>query len=194
MSAAQNGEAGNTPAAAAAPKKNTGAWLFFAATVVLYGVVYFLKPETFAKSWKFFLGSLGQIAPVFVLVFAIMLVVNRYVTRAFVLKHLRGKGPLVWLYFIAGGIVSTGPIYMWYPLLRDLRQSGVSNPQIACFLYNRSIKITWLPVMVSYFGVPFVVVTTLLMVALSLVQAAMIWALTGNGDAAPGSAEQEPQP
>lgn len=160
----------------------SASWIFFAATVLLYAAVYFYNADLFAESWAFFAKSLKEILPVFVFVYVLMVVVNRYVTRDFVLKHLRGRGPLVWLYFILGGIVSTGPIYMWYPLLGDLRKNGVTNAQIACFIYNRSIKPTWLPVMVAYFGLTFVVVTTGLMVLLSLVQALIIWLLVGTGD------------
>lgn len=150
----------------------------------LYGVLFFSNPDMFARSWDFFLGSLKQILPVLGFVFVLMVVVNRYVTKEFVLKHLRGKGGLVWLYFIVGGIVSTGPPYMWYPLLEQLKKNGVTNPQMACFLYNRAIKPAWLPVMVGYFGLKFVIVTTVLMILLSLLQAFIIWLVNGDGESA----------
>ncbi len=172
----------DAPAKTAKKPLISASWIFFAVTALLYGAVFFYNADLFAKSWAFFAKSLKEILPVFGFVFVLMVVVNRYVTRDFVLKHLRGKGGLVWLYFILGGIVSTGPIYMWYPLLGDLRKNGVTNPQIACFLYNRSIKLAWLPVMAGYFGLTFVIVTTVLMVLLSLVQALIIWLVVGAGE------------
>ena len=53
-------------------------------------------------------------------------------------------------------------IYVWYPLLKDLQQKGVKDKFIVTFLYNRGIKLQWLPVLLIYFG--WVYATTLLIV------------------------------
>jgi hypothetical protein len=45
-----------------------------------------------------------------------------------------------------------GPIYAWYPLLKELREKGAANSLIAIFLGNRAVKPFLLPIMISYFG------------------------------------------
>ena len=55
-----------------------------------------------------------------------------------------------------------GPIYAWYPLLKELRERGVSNSLIAIFLGNRAVKPLLLPVLISYFGWTYAVILTVL--------------------------------
>ena len=75
-----------------------------------------------------------------------------------------------WFLTIVLGIISTGPIYMWYPLLADLKEKGMSYGLIACFLYNRAIKIPLLPVMMLYFNLKYIFLLFLLMVIVSVIQ------------------------
>ncbi|GBC59147.1 hypothetical protein DENIS_0083 [Desulfonema ishimotonii] len=56
-----------------------------------------------------------------------------------------------------------GPIYAWYPLLGDLRTRGAGYAPIAIFLCNRAgVKPFLLPVMISCFGWPYVLILTTL--------------------------------
>ena len=64
----------------------------------------------------------------------------------------------------AAGIISVGPIYAWYPLLKELKQKGAGNSHLAVFLYNRAIKLPLLPIMVAYFGWAYVVILSVLTV------------------------------
>lgn len=72
-----------------------------------------------------------------------------------------------WLIAIAGGILSAGPIYLWYPLLADLQERGMRKAFSAAFLYNRAIKLPLLPVLIAYFGLLFAAVLSASMVAAS---------------------------
>jgi uncharacterized membrane protein YraQ (UPF0718 family) len=65
------------------------------------------------------------------------------------------------------GILSTGPIFAWYPILKELRDRGAAPSLMAVFLVNRAIKPALLPMLVSLFGWPFVLIFTLLTVAAS---------------------------
>ena len=69
----------------------------------------------------------------------------------------------------AAGIISMGPIYAWYPLLKELRKKGATNSLIAVFLGNRAVKPFLLPIMISYFGWVYVALLTLFTVSGSLV-------------------------
>jgi hypothetical protein len=59
-----------------------------------------------------------------------------------------------------GGIISMGPIYAWYPLLKDLRERGAANMLIAIFLGNRAVKPFLMPIMISYFGWVYILILT----------------------------------
>jgi uncharacterized membrane protein YraQ (UPF0718 family) len=75
-----------------------------------------------------------------------------------------------WLIAIAGGIISTGPIYVWYPMLKDLMKKGVKEGFIITFLYNRAVKIPLIPMLVVYFGLGFTIVLTFVMIIMSVIQ------------------------
>ena len=66
------------------------------------------------------------------------------------------------------GIISMGPIYAWYPLLKELQEKGAANSLIAVFLGSRAVKPFLLPIMISYFGGVYVVLLTLFTIAGSL--------------------------
>ena len=140
----------------------------------IYLITLIISPSSFIESLKFFLCLLEKIFPILILVFVLMSLTNYFITPNFVSKHLGEKGIRKWIYVIIGGILSTGPIYMWYPLLADLHNKGLSYGLIACFLYNRAIKIPLLPLMVFYFSWSYVLVLAGVMIFASVVQGVLI--------------------
>jgi len=103
------------------------------------------------------------------LVFFIMLLINLFLKPASVAKFLgKGSGIKGIILAAVAGIISTGPIYAWYPLLKDLKDKGAGESSIAIFLYNRAVKPFLLPVMIGYFGWLYVVILTILMVLASI--------------------------
>ena len=154
---------------------NIGAeWKFLIIVLVAYIAVLFFDFQLFKSSLIFFYSILKKIIPIFVLVFVLMSIVNYFVTPKFVLKHMKGRGIKKWFFIVVGGILSTGAIYMWYPLLAELKSKGLSYGLIACFLYNRAIKIPLLPLMIFYFSLKYVIVLSLIMVFVSVVQGILI--------------------
>ena len=143
---------------------------FLLAIGALYAVVFAVNRGLFQESLFFSGKVLIKILPAFIFVFLLMFVINMYVTRQAVLKYLGREGWLKWVFAMLGGVVSTGPIYAWYPLLGELKDKGMSYGAVTCFLYNRPVKLPLLPVFVVYFGLPFVAVLTLVMMATSIIQ------------------------
>ncbi len=154
--------------------KKLQAWYFLLGVILIYIILFFVFPTTFWTSFHFFQKILLKILPIFILIFVLMVIVNRYMSNAFIIKHVRGNKIKAWFYIIIGGILSTGPMYMWYPLLKDLREKGMNNGEVACFLYNRSIKPAYLPLIVIYFGLKYTIILTLLIITFSLLQAFII--------------------
>lgn len=102
-----------------------------------------------------------QIVPALAAAFGVMILLNRFVTPNYI-KRFLGKGSSfrgVFL-FSAAGILSMGPIYAWYPLLKDLREKDVSDLHLASFLGCRAVKIPLLPMMAGYFGWLFTLILT----------------------------------
>lgn len=96
---------------------------------------------------------------------------NHFVNPGTVSKYVgKGSGIKGWFLAIFTGMLSHGPVYAWYPLLRDLRNQGMKSGLIAAFLYNRAIKILLLPLMIYYFRTRFVLILTCYIVVASIVQ------------------------
>ena len=144
-------------------------FLFPIGILVIYAILFFVSPDKAGQATKssgnVFLSMLLPLA----LVFFVMLLINLFLKPAAVAKFLgKGSGVKGIILSASAGIISTGPIYAWYPLLKDLKEKGAGESSIAIFLYNRAVKPFLLPVMVSYFGWVYVVILTILMVLASV--------------------------
>jgi uncharacterized membrane protein YraQ (UPF0718 family) len=148
--------------------------IFLISIGALYLLLLFFYSDIFGSSLKFAGNIFIKILPMFVFVFFLMAAVNYFVTRKWVTRQLGGRGAKKWLFAVVSGIISTGPIYVWYPLLSDLKEKGVSNGLISCFLYTRPVKLPLLPIAIYYFGWQFVLVLVLALVAVSVIQGKII--------------------
>ncbi len=149
-------------------------WYFLIFIVCLYIILAVVRLDLFLSSCDLFYKIIIKIIPAFILVFILMVVTNYFVTPQFISQHLKGKGVKHWLFIILGGILSSGPPSMWYPFLAELKSKGLDNGSIACFLYNRAIKLPLLPIAAVYFSWQYIIVLTLVMVVLSIIQAGLI--------------------
>ena len=155
-------------------EKSYAGWYFLAVVIVLYVVVGLVKFDVIMPSLKFFLGIIKKIILVFVLVFALMALFNYFVSPKKLVKYFGKGGFKGYLTAIITGIISTGPIYMWYPLLNELQKQGVSNGLVACFLYNRAVKPALLPLIILYFGLTYTIVLTIVMIIFSVLQGIIV--------------------
>ena len=148
---------------------------FLAAVVLLYLVLLLLRPDQIQISLQATGHLLVQIIPIFLLVIFCMGIMNYFITPKTVSKYIgKGSGIKGWLLATSTGILSHGPVYVWYPLLKDLRKQGMRSGLMAAFLYNRAIKIPLLPLMVYYFGIRFVVVLLIYMIIASILEGKVI--------------------
>jgi len=144
-------------------KKQGRRMLFFPAFMLaIYGVLFVVAPdkaiEALGRSGKIILNITVPIA----LVFCLMVALNLYLKPAHIAKYLgKRAGIRGILLSAAAGILSMGPIYAWYPLLKDLKEKGAANLLIAIFLGHRAVKPFLLPIMISYFGWVYVLILTL---------------------------------
>lgn len=150
-------------------------WLFLFAVVGIYAITGLADPSLLGKAIAGFGDLVLSIVPIVILVFGLLFLSNFILGREKAMKYLgESSGVKGWLISIAGGVLSSGPIYMWYPLLSDLREKGMKDSLIATFLYNRSVKIPLLPMMVYYFGWAFTTVLAVYMILFSVVNGIIV--------------------
>ena len=133
-------------------------YIFLIIIAVLYLITAIINFDLSKKAFLKSIFLIQQIATVFIVVFVFTFLTNLFLNPKKINKFIGiNSGAKGWLTAIVGGILSLGPIYMWYPMLSDLKEHGAKDSFIACFLYNRAVKIPLIPMMIYYFGMPFTV-------------------------------------
>ena len=156
-------------------EKDYSGWYFLGFVVLIYIITLFVNLKTFLESIIFFKNILITVLPVLGLILVLMALTNYFVKPKSLSKYLGNKSGIKgWLIAIVAGIISSGPIYMWYPLLNDLQKQGMKNGLIATFLYNRAVKIPLLPLLFYYFGLVYSVVLMFVMIIVSVLQGMVI--------------------
>ena len=125
-----------------------------------------------AKTKAAFLFSVHifiRIIPVLIIILIIMWLLNRLQPGKIAQYIGEKSGFKGWLIAMAGGILSHGPIHVWYPVLKQLQEKGMKQKFTAVFLYCRSIKIPLLPMMIFYFGLTFTIIFNLYLMIASII-------------------------
>ncbi len=144
---------------------------FLLFVIILYIVMYLFDSDKTVDSAISSGELFYSIIPILIFVILFMTAIFWLITPKSIKKYVgKGSGLKGWEIALATGILSHGPLYVWYPMLRDLRDQGMKNSLISVFLSNRSVKIPFLPMMVFYFGGLFVAILVIYMVLASLVQ------------------------
>ena len=156
-------------------EKISGKWIFLLIVTAFYialTLINFSLAKTavigvFQLIWKIF--------PVFILVFIFMFISKLFLNAQKIIKYTgENAGLKGWFISIVTGILSSGPIYMWYPLLSDLKSKGMKDAFITAFLYNRAVKIPLLPMMIYYFGLLFTLILTFYMIVFSVINGLIV--------------------
>ena len=148
---------------------------FLGLVLLLYLVLYLLEHASIQKALRASGEVLVTVAPILVIIIGFMGLLNYCFTPKTVSKYVgQGSGVKGWLLAITTGILSHGPIYLWYPLLQELREEGMRSGLVAAFLYNRAIKLPHLPLMIYYFGTVFVVMLLVYMVIASVIEGILV--------------------
>ncbi len=142
---------------------------FLGAVILIYLILLIFNFAFFVASLDKFIILIIKILPSILGAFILIFVFNYILSDRKIKKYLTGK--LNWQkYFLTVGlgILSSGPIYAWYPFLADLKEQGFKNSLITIFLYNRAIKLPFITVLIYYFSLKFVILTTVLMIIFSV--------------------------
>lgn len=128
-------------------------WLFPLGVISLYGLGIVFVPESTNRALHMSGSMFWQLAWPICLALIMMVVLNRFLSPAVVTRFL-GQNTGIKGVFLSSlaGILSMGPVYAWYPLLKNLKDKGASQFHVANFIGNRSIKPVLLPVLVISWG------------------------------------------
>ena len=155
--------------------KGRGPYYFLGTVLLLYLGVLFTDPAAAGQSLMKSGLLCMRLLPALCVVILFMGIVNYLVTPQAVSKQVgRGSGIRGWLLALATGILSHGPVYIWFPFLKELRAQGMTGGLAAVFLYSRAIKIPLLPVMAYYFGSLYTTVLQFWLIAAALVMGLLI--------------------
>jgi uncharacterized membrane protein YraQ (UPF0718 family) len=148
-------------------------FLFF--IIFIYIIIFITNSNNFFLIIKKVILILTNIYYVFIIIFILMIISYYFIKPKQISRYLGEKSGIAgWIISIIGGIISTGPIYMWYPLLKDLKKQGARDAYIATFLYNRSIKIPILPIIILYFGIKYTIILMIVMIVFSVIQGIIV--------------------
>ena len=148
---------------------------FLGFVIVLYIVLFFLNPKNTSDSFKASGSILIKLIPVLFFVVFLMGLLNYFLKPKTVSRYMgKESGIKGWVFAIFTGILSHGPVYVWFPLLKDLRKQGMRTGLVAVFLYNRAIKIPLLPVMIFYFGIEFIIILLIWVVVASVIEGKVV--------------------
>ncbi len=152
-------------------KKNFGNWIFLSIILIGFAVIYVLDANKALLILNKFKKITMQIIPILVLVYIVLLLTNYFISNKIIKKYMgENAGAKTWIIAIVSGIFSIGPIYMWYPLMKDLQEKGVQNKYLVTFLYNRAIKPQWLPILIAYYGIKYSLTLLVVMAVFSIPQ------------------------
>jgi uncharacterized membrane protein YraQ (UPF0718 family) len=142
--------------------------------VLIYIALYLMGVDSVFLALKYSLKTLKKLSFVFVVVFVMMFLIDMFVDDKKISKYFNKKGIKAYLIAMIAGVLSHGSSYAWYPLLENLRKKGVKDSLIITFLYARSIKIPWIPMMIAYFGSGFTIILIIYTMIASLIQGLIV--------------------
>lgn len=148
---------------------------FLLIVILIYLILASLDFNLAKNGFYYTLNIFIKISPILLLLIFINFLINRYFNSKIIIKYLgKESGLKGWLLAIIGGILVSGPPYVLFPLLKDLKKKGMSNALLAVFLYNRNVKIPFLPVMIYYFDLTYTVIVSFYIILFSIFNGLLI--------------------
>jgi len=150
-------------------KENAGNGIKFLIIVVFtFLLVLLFNPGKAILAFSDFFTILSKVLPLLMIVFLAMIAVNMFLTEEKIKKHIgKETGIKGMFYATIAGILVSGPPYVLYPMLGELKEKGVNNFYLAIFLYNRNVKIPFIPALIFYFGPIYTIVLSFYIILFS---------------------------
>jgi len=162
----------------AGQKKGFQGVQFLAVVILIYIVLYFVNQDKTLESLQHFVKNTLSVLPIFLFVIFLTAVINYYFPKERIGKMFQGKSKFrTYTISLLAGIISHGPVFVWYPLLKNLREKGVQDGALVTFLYGRNIKLTLLPIMIGFFGQLFTIIFMVYIAIAAIIQGLLYTAI-----------------
>ena len=171
---------GGDNALAGQKKKISGPYRFLLTVLAVYALVGFVDLQLVRVAFSGFVAMLLRVLPILGIVFVFLYGINLFGPER--IRELLGResGWKGWLIAATAGIFISGPPYLLYPMLGELRKKGVREAFIGVILYNRNVKIPFVPVMIYYFGVPYTIVLSTYIILFAFLNGKILELLLGQ--------------
>ncbi len=144
---------------------------FLLFVILLYGILFLINSKKTIHSLELFGKNTLKIVPIFLFVILIMAIINYYFPKERIAKMFQKKSKFqILMVSLAAGIISHGPVYAWFPMLKNLQNKGLPKSALVTFFYGRSIKLSLLPVMIGFFGQLYTLIFMLFIALAALIQ------------------------
>ncbi|MEA3414770.1 MAG: hypothetical protein U9R02_01200 [Thermodesulfobacteriota bacterium] len=159
--------------------KSTIRMIYFPVLMIaVYGIIFAFMPGRAFLALKSSAIIFSNIIIPLGLVFILMIALNLFLKPAYIASFFgKGAGIKGSILSMTAGIISTGPIYAWYPMLKELKEKGAGSSSIAVFMNSRAVKPFLLPIMISCFGCLYVAILTVFTITGALVAGYLVGAL-----------------
>lgn len=148
---------------------------FLAVVSFVYLIVFLLDFSNATLSLQNSVTIVYKLLPIFVFIIFLTALINYFLKPKDIIKHFgEDSGARGIFYSVVGGILSHGPIYVWYGILNDMRDEGAKDSLLVTFLYSRAVKLPLLPFMIDIFGVLFTIIMTLYTIIFSIIQGSVM--------------------
>ncbi|BEP27970.1 cation-translocating P-type ATPase [Helicovermis profundi] len=135
-------------------------WIMLSLVSILYITLFFFNKSKTIEAFNYSINLFLSIIPVLFIVLIIMFLFNLINEEKFKKMVENSSRHTQYIVMTILGTLSHGPIYAWYPLMKDLKNKGITDGSISSFLYSRGIKLTFLPALVIYFGLKYTIILT----------------------------------
>lgn len=126
---------------------------FLGFVIFLFILLYFVNASKTIDSLKYFTKNTLKVLPIFVLVIFLTALINYYFPKERIGQMLQGKSRWqTYTVSLLAGVISMGPIFAWFPLLKNLKDKNLEEGALVTFFYGKSIKLTLWPIMIGFFG------------------------------------------
>jgi len=143
---------------------------FLAIIATTYGLISLYDTHTALSALQTSGAILRKVLPIIAIVITFSAIINSLIPPHMMIKHLGKNSRRGWIVALCAGVISHGPMYIWYPMIEDLRQHGVRDGLLVTFFYSRAIKVPLLPLMIDYFGWGFTAILTCYILLAAVVQ------------------------
>ncbi len=148
-------------------------YLFLFWIIILYIFIWLFDFCYIIKSLLYFLNIfIKQILPLLIVVYIFIFIFNIIIKNDYIKNKIEKSNTVTkYIVVILLWIISTWPVYMWFPMLKKLHEHWINYEHIASFIYARAIKIPFLAAMFFYFWVKYTIIFNWVILFLAI----LIW-------------------